>query len=195
PSLSDSLGASDSSSLPQGQAFMNVKWTPCVQQTASRLWVDLPNGAGRLIVPFSATTLESTQCQPPLVIDPFKPTGVPWPPAPDYLKMQFTIDAPKTAHHGSTLVFYVTVTNVDSRDYDFPSPCPDYSLALVPGGKVLYYQLNCASVGTLKTGDSVIFQMKFAIPDWTPPGAWTLLWGLLDGRTSPPSVTTPIGIT
>ena len=193
PPLRDSLGLSDSSSLPQGQAFVNVKWTPCVQQTASQLRVDLQNGAGRFVVPFSATALKSTQCQPPLVIDPFKPTGVPWPPAPDYLKLQFTIDSPKSAHHGSTLHFYVSVKDLDSRDYGF-TPCPDYSEALVPNGKVVYFQLNCGPAGTLKTGQSVTFEMKFEIPDWTQPGSWNLLWGLLDGRTSPPSVITPITI-
>jgi hypothetical protein len=66
---------------------------------------------------------------------------------------------------------------------------------LVPNGPVVYYQLNCGALGAIKSGHSERFQMKFDIPPATAPGQWQLLFGLLDGRTTPPSVTVPITIT
>src|SRR4029077_5441647 len=124
----------------------------------------------------------------------FKPTGVAWPPAPDYMQMQYTVDSPATAKAGSTLEFFVTIRNVGTRDYTL-SPCPDYSNALVPDGPVTYYQLNCGPVGAIKPGHSERFQMKFDIPSTTATGPWQLLFGLVDGRVTPPGATVPIAIT
>jgi len=110
------------------------------------------------------------------------------------MQMQYRIDSPKTAKQGSTLEFFVTIRNLSSKDFTL-YPCPDYSEALVTGGPVTYYQLNCAAAGAIKSGRSERFQMKFYIPSTTATGPWQLLFGLVDGRITPPGATVPITIT
>jgi len=182
--------------MAPGQAVMNIKWTGCAQQPAAHLRVDLPGGAGSVVVafPVAAPDLKTCAHEAPLVRDPLKPTGVAWPPAPDYTKLRYSIDSPKTVQHGSTLRFFVTIHDLDSRDYSL-TPCPDYTVALVPNGHVVNYQLNCAPVGVLKAAKSVTFEMKFDVLASTPPEVTSLLWGLVDGPVSPPSVQTAIEIT
>ena len=196
PGLAELVGSQTAQSLAPGLAFLNIRWTGCSQKPASQLWLDLPDGGGMLVIafPVAATDLGTCSHESPLIRDPFKPTGVAWPPAPDYIQMHYSIDSPKTAKHGSTLEFFVTIRNVGSRDYTL-DPCPDYSNALVPNGPVTYFQLNCAAVGALKSGRSERFQMKFNIPSTTATGRWQLLFGLVDGRITPPSATVPITIT
>jgi hypothetical protein len=196
PGLTELAGSPDAQSLAPGLAFLNIRWTGCSQQPASQLWLDLPAGGGRLVMAFPVAAPDLSTCshESPLVRDPFKPTGVAWPPVPDYMQMQYSIDSPQTAKQGSTLEFFVTIRNLSSTDYEL-YPCPDYSNALVPGGPVSYYQLNCAPVGAIKPGRSERFQMKFYIPSTTATGPWQLLFGLLDGRTTPPGATVPITIT
>jgi hypothetical protein len=162
---------------------------------ASQLWLGLPDAGGTLVIPFPVAAPDLSTCshESPLVRDPFKPTGVAWPPAPDYLQVQYSVDSPQTAKHGSTLEFFVTIRNLGTKDYAL-DPCPDYSNALVPGGPVTYYQLNCAAVGAIKPGGSERFQMKFFIPSTTATGPWELLFGMVDGRITPPGATVPITI-
>lgn len=185
----------DAPSMAAGQAVMNIRWTGCAQQPAAQLRVDLPGGGGSVVVAFPVAAPDLNTCahEAPLVRDPLKPTGVAWPPAPDYIKLQYSIDSPKTVQHGATLVFFVTIHDLDSRDYSL-TPCPDYTEALVPNGNVVNYRLNCAPVGVLKAGRSVTFEMKFDVPATTPSEVTNLLWGLVDGRVSPPSFQTPIEI-
>jgi hypothetical protein len=196
PGLAESIGSPDPQNLAPGLAFLNIRWTGCSQQPASQLWLDLPDGGGRLVIafPVAAPDLRTCSHESPLVRDPLKPTGVAWPPAPDYLKMQYRIDSPQTAKRGSTLEFFVTIRNLSSKDYTL-DPCPDYSEALVPNGPVTYFQLNCAAAGAIKSGRSARFQMKFDIPSTTATGPWQLLFGMVDGRITPPSATVPITIT
>jgi hypothetical protein len=196
PGLAESVGSPDAQSLAPGLAFLNIRWTGCSQQPASQLWLGLPDGGGMLVIPFPVAAPDLSTCsnESPLVRDPFKPTGVAWPPAPDYLQVEYSVDSPQTAKHGSTLEFFVTIRNLGSKDYTL-DPCPDYSNALVPGGPVTYYQLNCAAVGAIKPGRSERFQMKFDIPSTTATGPWQLLFGMVDGRITPPGATVPITIT
>ena len=196
PGLTESAGSRDAQSLAPGLAFLNIRWTGCSQGPASQLWLDLPDGGGTLVIAFPVAAPDLSTCshESPLVRDPFKPTGVAWPPAPDYVHMQYSVDSPKTAKHGSTLEFFVTIRNLSSRDYTL-NPCPDYSNALVPGGPITYYQLNCAAVGAIKSGRSKRFQMKFHIPSTTATGPWQLLFGMVDGRVTPPGTLVPITIT
>jgi hypothetical protein len=192
----ESIGSPDAQSLTPGLAFLNVSWTGCSQEPASQLWLDLPAGGGRLVVAYPVTAPDPSTCgtNSPLIRDPFKPTGVAWPPPPDYTRLQYTIDSPQTATHGSTLEFFVTIRNLSSRDYTL-DPCPDYSNALVPNGPVTYFQLNCAAAGPIKPGRSERFQMKFDIPPTTATGPWQLLFGLVEDGVTPPSAIVPITIT
>jgi hypothetical protein len=196
PGLAESAGFLDAPSLEPGLAFLNIRWTGCSQEPASQLWVDLPDGGGRLVIAYPVAAPDVSTCshESPLIRDPFKPTGVAWPPAPDLMQMQYSISSPKTAKHGSTLEFFVTIHNLSSNDYTL-DPCPDYSNALVPGGPVTYYQLNCAAVGAIKSGRSERFQMRFSIPSTTATGRWQLLFGLVGARVTPPGAIVPITIT
>ena len=195
PRLAESVGSQNAQSLAPGLAFLNIKWTGCSQEPASQLWLDLPDGGGMLVIAFLVAAPELSTCshESPLIRDPFKPTGVAWPPAPDYMQMQYSIDSPKTAKRGSTLEFFVTIRNLSSRDYTL-DPCPDYSNALV-NGPVAYFQLNCAAVGAIKSGRSERFQMKFYIPPATATGPRQLLFGLVGAGVTPPGATVPITIT
>ena len=194
PALADADGII-ASVRPPGQAFLNVKWTGCAPRSASQLWVGLPSGSGRVVVDFPLAAADPATCtnEAPLVVDPLKPTGVEWPPAPDYLNVDFSTDAPDSVKRGSTLHFYVTIEDHDSRDFVL-SPCPDYAEALV-NGPVVYYGLNCGPVGVVKAGRSVTFEMKFEIPSSTRQGPWTLLWALVGSLTKPGGIQQPITIT
>jgi hypothetical protein len=196
PQFADTTAYVDAESLPPGQAFLNILWNGCTLVPAGRLWVDLAGGAGRVVVDFPVAAPDPATCthQSPLIRDPLKPTGVPWPPAPDYLNLDYSADAPQSIAHGSTLAFYITIANHDSRDYVL-TPCPDYAEALVDG-PVAYYRLNCdAAGGVVKAGHSVTFEMKFQIPSSTAPGQWRLLWGLVDGTVKPGGIQQPITVT
>jgi hypothetical protein len=196
PGLAESVGSQRAPSLAPGLAFLNIRWTGCSQEPASQLWLDLPDGGGMLVIAFPVAAPDLSTCshESPLIRDPFKPTGVAWPPTPDYVQMQYSVDSPKTAKPGSTLEFFVTIRNLSSRDYTL-DPCPDYSNALVPNGPVTYFQLNCAAVGAIKSGRSERFQMKFYIPPTTATGRWQLLFGLVEAGVTLPSATVPITLT
>lgn len=196
PDLSELSASPDSHSLTPGMAFLNISWTGCSQEPASQLWLDLPDRGGTLVIAFPVAAPDPSTCghSSPLVRDPFKPTGVAWPPIPNYIPMQYSIDAPQTARRGAILQFFVTMRNLSSTDYTL-DPCPDYSNALVPGGPITYYQLNCSAVGAIRSGRSERFQMKFYIPATTATGPWQLLFGMVDGRITPPSAVVPITIT
>jgi hypothetical protein len=198
PPLADRTSFGGGDALAPGQAYLNIDWIGCAGSPAAELVVGLPGGGGNLVVAFAVGPPDEQTCVYPassqLRRDPLNPTGMTWPPPPQRISVQYSVDAPKSAHRGSTVEFFVTVRNTSSSDYAL-APCPDYSNALVPGGPVTYHQLNCAPVGAIKAGRSVTFQMEFAIPDGTPTGPWALLFGFVDGRVDPTAVQTPITIT
>jgi hypothetical protein len=195
PALASTPDFQGGRALSAGQAFMNIQWSGCPMAHALLLYLGLEAGAGRLTIPFPVDSPCSSQLAASGVSrGPLNPTGVPWPPAPDQVTVRYAIDAPASAKRGATLEFFVTIGNAGSADYPL-QPCPDYSEALVPAGPVTYRQLNCTAVGAIKPGRSVRFQMKFAIPSATPTGAWTLQFGMVDGRITPPGIQVPITIT
>lgn len=181
--------------LRQGQAFVNIEWSNCNQPPAAMLYLDLPDGAGRVAVPYVVAPGMNCRNTVPLARGPLNPAGIVWPPPPPYIHLETRMShVPSSVKRGSTLTFYLTIRNVSVQDYVL-TPCPDYSEALVPNLTVVYYQLNCAPVGAIRPGEAVTFEMKFDIPQATPTGATSLLFGLVDGRVSPPSVLKPITIT
>jgi uncharacterized protein DUF4232 len=197
PPLTVPAGFDGGQGLSAGQAFINVEWSGCGRRPAAKLYLDLPGGAGRVVVDYPVIPKGPETCNPstPLTRGPLNPTGILWPPSPNQTQLVYGIDSPVSAKRGSRLVFFVTVQNRSSNQDYLLSPCPDYTEALVPGGPVVNYQLNCSPVGAIKTGQGVTFQMKFDIPASTRTGQWNLLFGLVDGRVDPPSGQTPITIT
>ena len=125
---------------------------------------------------------------------PFSPAGYPWPPQPQYLKVDIAITAPTSAKHGETLVYFVTVKNTDQIDYRL-EPCPNYGELLNAKLVVASYQLNCPPVRHIPAGASVKFEMRLKIPGDVATGPNQLMWALADGRLAAPVAQTPIEIT
>ena len=190
----------DSTNL-KGQAFMNFSWYDCPPlPQANRLVLDLPDGGGRLVVPFALQAYYSAACgngQPQgsaVFRGPFSATGVPWPPAADTIPVTIEISAPHSLSRGATLTYFVTIRNDGSRDYRL-QPCPDYFEFLTGIKNGPSYQLNCSPVGLIAPGRSAKFEMRMAIPARQPTGSSYINWGLQDGRIDPGGAQAPILIT
>jgi hypothetical protein len=190
----------DSTNL-KGQAFMNFSWYDCPPlPQASHIALDLPDGGGRLIIPFALQAYYSAACgngqaQGPAVFrGPFSATGVPWPPAADTIPVTVDISAPASVSRGATLVYFVTIRNDGSRDYRL-QPCPDYFEFLMGVKNGPTYQLNCPPAGLIAPGRSVKFEMRLAIPSGEPTGSSYINWSLQDRRIDPGAAQAPILIT
>lgn len=187
-------------SPPMGEAFMNFSWYDCQPLQGNRLALDLPNGGGRLVMPFDTHAYYSAACDaskattPAVFRGPFSPTGVDWPPGADYTKVEITIKSPQTVHRGTTLKYLVTVADEDSRDYTL-APCPDYSELLGAKVVVATYLLNCGPVGTIRSGEHVTFQMQMNVPASMAQGPTRVTWVLQDGRISPINADATIDVT
>lgn len=194
PAFPASPGAGEEVQLSRGQAVMNLSWYDCSQPAASRLWLDLPHGGGRLVVPFAVRGSYSPACDgnhppPQLSRGPLSPATFPWPPDIHYLQVTTSITAPSSVRRGSVLQFEVTLYNQDTAAYAL-SPCPDYSMWL--GDKLGYtqWQLNCRPVGSIAPGAQAVFLMEYDVPGDAPLGAAALQWTLLDGRVAQPAGST-----
>jgi uncharacterized protein DUF4232 len=185
---------------PLGEAFMNFSWYDCKPLQANRLALDLPDGGGRLVIPFAMQAYYSAACDgspnqtPTIFRGPFSPTGVEWPPGYDYIKVAISISVPHTAKRGSVLTYFVTVTDVDSRDFVL-APCADYDEMLNMKMPVATYELNCGPVGMIAAGAHATFQMQMTVPAGVAAGPNTLRWALTDGRIDPNYADTPVTIT
>ena len=173
----------------QGQAFMNVEWYDCRQRQASRLAVDLPDGGGRVIVPFDLRGPSSPACGPvaaalgttglQLGRGPLTPTAWSWT-STRYLDVAATVSAPRQVTRGSVMTFSVTLINRDMLPYSLAA-CPNYMESLDGMGLVMY-QLNCAAAGSIAPGGSRTFEMRFSVPGSAPLGPQTINWILQDTR-------------
>ena len=113
---------------------------------------------------------------------PFSPAGIQWPPdLHRYITTALSINAPTSVKAGTTLVFYVTVSNQDTIDYSLEI-CPDYHVFLGAKAVVVQYMLNCGPVGRIPPGAEVKFEMKLDVPKHITPGPYALQWGLADFR-------------
>jgi len=187
----------DSTNL-KGQAFMNFSWYDCPPlPQASRLALDLPDGAGRMLIPFAMHAYYSSACgngqlQGSAVFrGPFSATGVPWPPTADLIPVMIAISAPASVKRGTTLTYFVTIHNDGSRGYQL-QPCPDYFEFLMGVKNGPSYQLNCSPVGVIAPAGSAKFEMHMEIPASEPAGPSDINWALQDGRINPPDAHTPI---
>ncbi|MGP8160700.1 MAG: DUF4232 domain-containing protein [Candidatus Dormibacteria bacterium] len=183
-----------------GQAFVNVTWYECHPAVqAAQAALHLPNAGGRLLVSFAIQSPYSPACDATattfvaLSRGPIDAAGYLSQPAPVYIEMAISIDAPPSVTAGSTLTYYVTMRNASSTTYDL-SECPDYVEMLNAKQPVASYQLNCAPVATMAPGQSVTFQMQLAVPATVAAGPNTLSWALIDGRLSIPTTSTHIEI-
>jgi hypothetical protein len=188
--------------LPLGQAEMHVEWYDCRSPVAARMTIDLPGGGGALTAEYAMKAPYSPVCDSPsghpaaaFGRGPLVPTGVRWPPDPTYVPFAIDIAAPASVKRGTTLVYYVTLTNLSQTDYRL-EPCPDYNQFLLRKKPVSMYQLNCGPVGRhIGVGAGVTFEMHETIPSDLEPGPNDLTWALMDGRVSPSVAHTAVVIT
>jgi hypothetical protein len=181
----------------RGEAFLNLSWYDCRQPQAAWLGIDLPNGGGRLTTPFVFKGAYSSAC-PRTDADgvsrgPLSPAGYTTPSGFLFSDLSISLQAPASAPHGSTLTFYVTLTNHDQVGFSL-EPCPDYR-EILDKASIQSYQLNCLPVSRIAPGDSVTFQMKAQVPASSIDGAHFLTWALLDGRLSQNFASTTIEVT
>jgi Protein of unknown function (DUF4232) len=177
--------------MERGQAYVNIEWYDCKAPQAARLSLDLPSSGGAVTIafpvagPYSAACDSGTLPASALLRDVFLPGGIQWPPSPDYLPVNIAVSMPAAVKHGSTLVYFVTLTNTSATDY-VPDPCPDYGEFL--GGKAAFasYRLNCAPAGHVGPGSSVKFEMHLDLPSGLAAGTNQLTWALYDGRLATP---------
>ena len=179
-----------------GQAFMNFSWYDCQRPLAAAIEMALPDGGGMLRMPYAAQGSGNPSCQSDTSIfkaifrGPLSPAGSLWP----YLEVEVKLTAPREAKRGTSITYYVTLTNRAVRDYDM-QPCPDYIESFNGKQFLATYQLHCAEVGKLTPGASVTFQMEFDVPSSISPGAQDLSWYLADGRLELAGAFSPLRIT
>ena len=104
------------------------------------------------------------------------------------------MSVPPTAKHGSSLTYYVALTNRSDSAFDM-RPCADYDQYVGKSRLVSTFQLNCAPVGQLAAGSSATFEMKVEVPSSAAPGQSELSWCLNDGRIDPACDVADIAIT
>lgn len=184
---------------PGAQAFMNLTWYDCTHPQAAQLAVDLPGSAGRVMVKFPVAGTYYMLCDTDpsyaaLNRGPFGPIGVQWPPGPRYIATTVGFKVPAQVKAGSTLTYFVTLSNTDTLDYEL-SPCPDYIEILGRKQAVGAYGLNCGPVGHIAPGKSITFEMRLAVPATMPAGPTDVSWSLSDGRAGVPHGTAALMIT
>jgi hypothetical protein len=178
-----------------GQAFMNFSWYDCQRPLAAAIEMALPDGGGTLRMPYVVQASVNPYCQSEkstfkaISRGPLSPAGSLSP----YLEVDVKLTAPLEAKRGTSITYYVTLTNTGVRDYDM-QPCPDYIESFNGKQFPATYQLNCSPVGKLSPAASVTFQMEFDVPSSMSPGAQDLSWYLADGRLEPAGASTPLTI-
>jgi hypothetical protein len=183
-----------------GQAYLIIEWWDCRGATASRIAIGLPGGAGTLTADYPVRSGCSAGCDSGVVAPSgvfrgqFTPTAIQWPPSPVYQSNHITIESPTSVKRGSTLVYFVTVTNTSVADYKL-DPCPDYIEILGPKQAVARYRLNCGPVGHIAPGSSVKFEMRLAVPASIASGPEHLIWTLADGRLGAPFALATVSVT
>ena len=184
---------------PSGQAYLNVQWYDCSYPSAVRLSISLPPNGGTLTISYPVTasyypTCDTDKSTRAFLRGLFNPTGIEWPPGPDYVTLNLTVQAPASVKRGSTLDYYVEIQNNSAIDYAL-SPCPDYNEFLGAKQGWASYRLNCGPVGHIAPGAVVKFEMRIVVPSTMSPGPSTVTWVLVDGRAGVPHLSTPMTVT
>jgi hypothetical protein len=110
-----------------------------------------------------------------LAVGGFEPTsGKPkWP------LVTMSLDDPRRSETGG-IEYVVTLMNVPTRTFRFPSPCPSYAERIIQHHQVVATErliLNCGAIGAVPGGTAVRFAMQMGVPDGVT-GAATLVWVL-----------------
>lgn len=177
-----------------GQALVNVEWADCKGPIAQTATLDLPASGGRLVVPFVRKAPYSPACDGQPGFGPYLGRGpfLAIPPQPVRYKLEAQIAAPAQARAGTTLTYYVTLSNRGPVAYTF-NPCPVYFESFSGVKSDTMFALNCAPAGTLAVDASVTFEMRIDIPA-TLSGPAELTWNPfgLEGAAGPASASIDI---
>ena len=186
-----SVSPSDNGSGYAGQASINVQWVDCGGPTAHTATLDLPASGGRLVVPFRVQATQDAGCftqthAPQLFRGPFRAVSAEM----VQYQLQTQIAAPAQARAGSTLTFYVTLTNRSPVAYGF-DPCPAYyevfeSSSSTTKPQLTSLALNCSPAGTLAPRASLTFEMRIDVPR-DLSGTTQLTWDLFSLVRTPPA--------
>ena len=152
-------------------------------------------GGSRLIVPdrWGAPTCGDPSQPSFLQVSPFEPV-IEEPPASTRLPLHATIVGKRTVRHdgsrfllhrGKVFHYRVALTNTSNRAFRFGS-CPSYLEGLALTGSASYL-LNCRSVGTIASGETVLFTMEFRVPRNARLGNSGLSWLLAPHTNNSPS--------
>ena len=176
---------------------MNLSWYDCASPQADHLAVGLPDGGGSVTVAFPYKGDANPGCwpgntqSPSVVRGPLSPAGPRW--TPQLAPISVSISAPPSVRHGTTLIYFVTITNADDSPFDL-HPCADYVQTVAPKVVLSTYQLNCDGVAPLAPDRRSSFEMRADIPASAPLGSNRLGWWLFDDRIQTPGASVPLTI-
>ena len=97
-------------------------------------------------------------------------------PTSPYDSLEVTADFPSTAVAGTTLHYTVRLRNTGNSPVTL-EPCPTYEEALYgDSAHDYFYELNCDTVTSIQSGESVTYAMEMSVPDSTGPAkfAWRI---------------------
>lgn len=125
--------------------------------------VDRANGLD-LTCGLRLTQFSAPERRPRPVVDPLS-------------NLRSSLTLPATVLAGRDLVYVVTLANPTSEPIDLAARCPSYVETAGTAVKAAF-GLNCQSVGVIRAGESVRFQMHLAIPAATR-GQCDIVWDLV----------------
>jgi hypothetical protein len=186
PGMTDGGGITEA--IPgQAQLSVGIASVLCLPRAGTALAVSLPNGGGRLTIPWDFGAYAAGDCGGGIYVPPFADAlphlQVPEPPS-DFAMELFL---PASVAIGQTLKYQVRLANVSGHDIAFTT-CPTY-IESTKGGTANFrvqYVLNCRPIGLFKAGETVTLAMEFPMSATSPveslgaprPGVNPVWWGL-----------------
>jgi len=189
-SSGDFITVNPSPGTPEADLVIAVAGA-CLSASVTDVLIGFPQGGGQLRVylggQFSPSTASAGCAGGPYLPTAFwsQPSVTPAA-TPRLSTIQASIDAPRTAHVGDHVRYLVRLSNPTSTTVTL-NPCPTYTEGLkgIAGG-VHTYVLNCATVPSIRAGETVTFEMFIDVPASPVPAGGgspsVLTWGCdIDG--------------
>lgn len=171
----------------QAQLSVGIASVLCLPRPGTALAVGLPNGGGRLTIPWNVAAYAGGDCGGGIYVPPFADAlpHLPVPEPPSDFAIELVL--PASVAIGQTLKYQVRLTNVAGHDIAF-TDCPGY-VESTKGGTAnfwVHYVLNCRPIGLFKSGETVTLAMEFPMSGSSPvesfmtprPGVNPIWWGL-----------------
>jgi hypothetical protein len=155
--------------------------------------VDLPSGAGTLVVPVRDPRNQVTiaSCGGRLSIGPFESVQPSVPATPAPTRLAISLDVPHSVAAGQILRYTVRLRNISSEPFLFDTGCPGYIQSAIDQGQTRafakeLYLLNCASITEIEPQAAAVFAMQLNIPTSVEPATYLVYWNLI-GFDAPPA--------